>query len=109
MLTHQILLRAQKIEGAIEAMGTLRREFQAFHMEREVLIMLPDDLAQMSTEAWLRNADDAAILAHIRDSPAYANAITAEEAASPGINAVLDTKADAQLIVDWFLKGSAGK
>jgi hypothetical protein len=109
VLTHEMSHRAQKIEQMIENMGTLRKEFQAFHMEREVLIMLPDELAQASSTAWLRTADDAAILAHIRSEPAYAEAIAAEEAASPGINGVVDTKADAQLIVDWFLRGSAGR
>jgi hypothetical protein len=65
-------------------MRTLRREFQAFHIEREVLIMLPDEVAQASTSAWLRTADDAAIIAHIRTNPSYAAAIAAEEAANQG-------------------------
>jgi hypothetical protein len=109
VLAHELSHRAQMIEKQVETMGTLRREFQAFHIEREVLIMLPDELAAASTSQWLRTADDAAIIAHIRTNKAYSAAIAAEEAANPGINAVLDAAADAKLIEEWFLKGSAAR
>lgn len=109
MLVHELAHRGQNIEGQLETLGTLRSEFQAFHMQREILVALPEEFIANSPNLWLRTADDAAILAHIRGNPVYAAAIAAEEAVTPGINAVIDVKADKELIVEWFLKGSAGK
>ena len=109
VLVHEMSHRAQHIEKQLLRMGVARTEYQAMHMQREILLMLPDEIAAASPQAWLRTADDNAILEFIRSDEGYGKIIAAEAAERPSLAAAFDPKADAKLIEDWFLKGSAGK
>jgi hypothetical protein len=107
-LTHEIVHHAQNMENQFVALGTLRSEFQAYHMEREILQMLPDDMVLSFDQQLLRGSSDEAIINRIMDDKHYADLIAKEVAANPGM-AMLDPAQDADMIEKWFLAGSAAK
>ncbi|HEV2781708.1 MAG TPA: hypothetical protein VGX25_20175 [Actinophytocola sp.] len=108
-LTHEIAHRAQVIEKRFQALGTLRTEFQALHMEREILQMLPEDLVISADQKLLRMSSDEAIVNRIMDDSHYADLIAKEKIANPGMELLPDSKQDAAMIENWFLAGSAAR
>ena len=107
-LTHEIAHHAQNIEGQLAALGTLRSEYQAYHMEREILRMLPEDMLISFDQQLLRASSDEAIVNRIMADPHYAALIAEEAKANPGM-AMLDEARDSTMIEQWFLAGSAAK
>ncbi len=108
-LTHEIAHHAQNMEGQLATLGTLRSEFQAYHMEREILQMLPETTVLSLDQQVLRMSSDQAIVNRILADPHYASLIAAEEAAAAPGTKLLDSTNDAAMIENWFLKGSAAK
>ncbi len=108
-LTHEIAHHAQNMEGQLAALGTLRSEFQAYHMEREILRMLPETTVLSFDQQLLRMSSDEAIVNRIMADPHYASLIAQEEAAANPGTKLLDSTNDAAVIENWFLKGSAAK
>lgn len=107
-LVHEIAHHAQHMERKLMSLGTLRTEFQAKHMEREILLMLPDDMVVGKELRELRTASDQKLVDDILADEVYAELIADEKAARPNM-AKLDPVADAKMIEDWFLAGSAAK
>jgi len=105
MLAHELAHRGQHIEKQMTRMGTLRAEFQAHHMQRQVLLALPEDMALASPYAELRTASDKRIVEMIMENKEYKELIDAEKIMRPHLPAI-DTAADAKQIEQWFLKGS---
>ncbi len=107
-LTHEIAHHAQNIEGQLATLGTLRSEFQAYHMEREILQMLPEDMILSFDQQLLRSSNDQAIINRIMADPHYATLVEQEAKVGSGME-LLDPARDAPMIEQWFLSGSAAK
>lgn len=107
-LVHEIAHHAQHMERKLMSLGTLRTEFQAKHMEREILLMLPDDMLVSKEMKELRVASDQKLIDDILADRVYAELIADEKVARPNM-ASLDPVGDAKMIEDWFLAGSAAK
>jgi hypothetical protein len=107
MLAHELSHRAQHLEGRLESLGTLRSEFQAHHLQREVLLALPEDIVAASPSRELVTKTDEELIAYLKTSPEYGPRITAEAADATILD--LDPARDATMIEEWFLNGTAGR
>ncbi|MEV7624711.1 hypothetical protein [Actinoplanes sp. NPDC089786] len=107
MLAHELSHRAQHVQGRLQSLGTLRSEYQAHHIQREVLLSLPEDVLASSPSRELVTKTDAELVAYLKSHPTYGPEISAE--AADATIGDLDPAADAKLIEDWFLGGAAGR
>lgn len=107
-IVHEMAHHAQHMERKLMSLGTLRTEFQAKHMEREILLMLPDDMVITQEMRELRVASNQKLIDDILADPVYKELIADERIARPNM-ASLNPAGDAKMIEDWFLAGSAAK
>ncbi len=98
VLIHELTHRAQNYERKMFQIGAMRREYQAYHAEREFLRALPPDLVpEHAKEIW--QATDAGLEAHIAQE--YAGEIADEILLKKKFKA-LDPSIDGPLALEWF-------
>ncbi|GLY94104.1 hypothetical protein [Actinoplanes sp. NBRC 103695] len=108
VLIHELAHRSQNLERQMHTIGTMRREFQAYHAEREFLLALPDELVPVGGDAdKIRHATDEGLKAHIMAE--YAEELSEEAFLRPNLQPLTDVDPEKQLIVDWFKKLAAWK